>query len=546
MSLMSSLYVGRSGLQISSNSLNTTAHNVTNADTQGYTRQQVALGSSEYNTVKINFNSVSSQQIGLGVAYTSTRQVRDQFLDATYRKESGRSAFYEVSYDTLYQVENILGEAGGNSFKNSIDNLWSSVQELSKDPANAVNQGLFVQRANQYLQAANSVYDEMVSYQQSLNTQVKDTVGTINDYGKAIKELNEQILKIEAANVENANDLRDSRNYYLDKLSEICNMTYSSDAFGNICIKVEGEDFVTRDTVYEMGVYTEESGFYTPYWTQLAPTYEDEEGNIKVDITNAKVVDTTREISSEYSTDIGKLESLLYARGDHVANYSDLAEDKYESISGSLMMNIMAEFDQLVHEMVTKVNDVLAGASDPARGYLVNADGSPLQLFVKAGSENYKEDGLGGWIPVEEDPSNEATMFTLGNIRINEDLMKQPTLLGFVRPDSSVDYETARKLAELFDSEEYALNPNLKTLANFADYYTNLVNQVANSGSVYKSLVESQKETVESVESARQQILGVSTDEELTNMIRFQNAYNASSRYINTLNDMLDTLLNAV
>ena len=134
MSLMSALYVGSSGLRVSQNALNTTAHNVSNADTTGYTRQQVQLGNMSYNTVKLNYKAEANSQIGLGVMYTSTRQVRDVFLDRTYRLESGRSAFYEVSYNTLTQIENMLGEAepSMNPFQNALDNLWSAVQELAK------------------------------------------------------------------------------------------------------------------------------------------------------------------------------------------------------------------------------------------------------------------------------------------------------------------------------------------------------------------------------------------------------------------------------
>ncbi len=549
MSLMSALYVGASGLRVSQNALNTTAHNVSNADTTGYTRQQVQLGDMTYDTVKLNYKAEANNQIGLGVMYTSTRQVRDMFLDQTYRLESGRSAFYEVSYNTLLQIENVLGEAepSMNPFQNALDNLWSAIEELAKEPNSAVNQGVLVQRGAQFLEEANTVHAELLTYQDNLNMQVVDTVEQINTYGKAIRELNYQILKIESAGVENANDLKDQRNYYLDQLGELCNMTYSTDPFGNVEVKIEGENFLTREHVYEIGLHRDTNGFYTPYWPQMATEIVYADGTVGVDITNAKVVNTDREISAALNTDVGKLESLLYARGDHRANYTDLAVDKYDSISSSLMMNIQAEFDQLIHHVVTQINDILAEASDPDSGYLCNADGSPLQLFEKVSGESYiHDDATDTWTKVEDDPNYPDTMFTVGNIIINQDLMKQPTLLSFVKKDQSTDFETAAKLAEAFNAENYILNPNLTTPSNFSDYYINLVNQVGTSGYVYKSLVENQEETVASTEEARQQIIGVSTDEELTHMIKFQNAYNASSRYINAVDELLQNLLNAV
>ena len=128
MPLMGSLYIGQSGLQTSQNALNTTAHNMSNADTVGYVRQQVLLGTRIYNTIKVDFEAVSNQQIGLGVEYSKTRQVRDYFLDKTYRQELGRQEFYTVSRDALEEIEFLLDEMNGETFQNSLDNLWISVR----------------------------------------------------------------------------------------------------------------------------------------------------------------------------------------------------------------------------------------------------------------------------------------------------------------------------------------------------------------------------------------------------------------------------------
>lgn len=101
MSLMANLYVGTSGLQVSQNALNTTAHNMSNIDTSGYTRQQVSQGTRSYSTLSKSNSAVAWQQIGLGVNYSNCKQVRSTFLDASYRLESGRSGFYDVSYSTI-------------------------------------------------------------------------------------------------------------------------------------------------------------------------------------------------------------------------------------------------------------------------------------------------------------------------------------------------------------------------------------------------------------------------------------------------------------
>ena len=109
-----------------------------------------------------------------------------------------------------------------------------------------------------------------------------------------------------------------------------------------------------------------------------------------------------------------------------------------------------------------------------------------------------------------------------------------------------MDYDTMETLKQKFMEESNTLNPNVKKKTNFIDYYGDLISQVANSGSVYKSILTNQQTTVNATFTAREQVIGVSTDDELTYMVKFQNAYNASSRYINVIDEMLEHLINAL
>lgn len=536
MSLMGSLYIGTSGLQTSQNALNTTAHNMSNIDTTGYTRQQVQQGTRIYKTLSKTASAISYQQTGLGVNYTQVKQVRDYFLDKNYRKESGRSAFYDVSVSTIEEVEDLFQELQGKTFSSAIKNLWEAVQELAKDPSNSVNQGVFVQRSNEFITRGKAVYEGLCEYQDDLNYKIKQQVDTINEYGKAIRDLNEEIIKIESAKVEHANDLRDQRNQLIDELSAMGNISYYEDVDGNVIVQFEGNDFVKEDSVSEIGLLADEqTGFYTPYWMNLADRTKN-----PPDISSAKVFDMTREISMVTNTDIGSLKSMLYARGDHRATYKDL-EDKTaynRDISQSVIMNIQAEFDQLINGVVTGINDVLKEAAererlvDPNSTYLRDeATGKPYQLFEMAVEE---KDASG----------NVIDNFSIGNIIINGKLKQAPSLLGFIRPsDDKADQYTADKLKEVFTNEDYTLNPNVETKTNLVNYYNNLVSQVANNGSVMRGISENQQVTVDNIAAAREQILGVSSDEELSNMIMFQNAYNAASRYINVISEMLEHII---
>ncbi len=102
------------------------------------------------------------------------------------------------------------------------------------------------------------------------------------------------------------------------------------------------------------------------------------------------------------------------------------------------------------------------------------------------------------------------------------------------------------KLKNAFEEAIYKLNPNVQTPVCFKDYYKNLVSQIANTGSVFRAVQANQTVAADALGGAREQIVGVSSDEELTNMIMYQNAYNASSRYINVVSEMLDHILSTL
>jgi len=524
MSLFSGLYVGASGIQTSSNSLNTVAHNLSNVDTAGYTRQSASQSTRNYNIVSKSASYISYQEIGLGVKYAEVRQVRDFFLDKTYRKESGRSAFYDVSYDTMVQVEDLLGESGDNNFQESISDVWKTIQELANDPSSAVTQGLFVSKAQTLLERATNVYNSICDYQMNLNTQVKNTVDQLNKYGERLKELNDAIAKIEIGGYEHANDLRDERNYILDQMAELVDISYVEDIDNYVSVQIEGVDFVKRDDVYEIGIQADENGFYTPFWIQNASLKTLDSGTQIYDIESARVFDMKREISSDIDTDIGKLKSILLARGDKFATAEDLqnAETYNRDIAQSICMNIAAEFDQLISNIVTTINDILTEA-----GY---TDENGDALFLRN--------------VIEGDWTQEQGWYT-SNVYVNPKYLQQPTLISMMKKDGSVDYETATKLKDAFNEEKYVLNPNTTKASSFIEYYSDLVTQISNSGSVYKHISENQAVTKEEAAFAREQVVGVSSDEELQKMIMYQNAYNASSRYITTINDMLESMMNA-
>ena len=591
MSLFSGLYVGASGLVTNQNALNTTAHNLSNIGTTGYTRQQIIQANQHYDT--IGQANVSPKQVGLGVTYADVRAVRDYFLDKAYRQEQGRSEFYTTNYNTITEIETLFGELQGVAFQESLTELTRAVEELKKQPEDGTNQGLVVSKAQTFLERAQAVYNGLAGFQDNMNIQIKDNIDKINDYGKKIWEINQKIVAIETGGIERANDLRDARDQLLDELSALGKIKYDEDHHGIVTIEFEGVEFVTQDYVNEMGYikgdeYNElfaediekglkskvDANFYVPTWPKLK---------------HQEVFSVTEEISSDKNTDIGALKALYNARGNTRGTYKDLypldrividgkeyqatkdASGNYNQIvtsdgkrydvsadgkvtdavthaeigelyavtdtesmnkfdgttKRSSVMTVMAEFDNLIRGIVTGMNKILS--SD---GSIEGTDTDNL-LFSRISNKSVP-DGTDGW--------------TTANLMINPTVQKTPTALnnGFLLDDGSRDQLKADALAQLFYDKYDALNPDTGTPLTFAGYYSALVSENATNGKVYNSISTNQEAMVRTIDSQRQEVVGVSDSDELTQMIRYQNAYNASSRYINTINSMLDTLINSM
>lgn len=578
-----SLYVGASGLQNSQNALNTTANNLANVDTKGYVRQQVLFADRDY----ITFNTtaaISKQQSGLGVQIADVVHSRDFFLDRAYRTSAGRQAYYQATYDTALEVETYFQELEGQTFQSSMEDFWVSFQELSKAPGDSVNQNLVIQKAQLFLQRAGSVYDGLKDYQHNINTQISDHIDRVNELGKTIHELNLEIQKVESGGLETAMTLRDARDLALDELSSLVEVEYHETDNGSVKVSVEGVEFVDEITYHPIEKkYDEITGFITPYWGYLS----DADRGKYVDVFEFKT-----EISTENENDMGKLKALVLSRGDHVANYTDVAgmdKETFNKTTGmSIMLSAQAELDQLIHGVVTALNDLLSptvsagkkigelggGATTlqvtlpdgttktiDANTKILDTDncavGSdkklpPQELFVRVGTERYTEatytDAKGQkhtiYIYNEEDPTDPSKQYTIDSLKVNEKLIEQENLLPhLMQKDGKVDYELGKKLAAVWDKELLVLNPNDTKPCSFKDYYGAMAGEMATIANVYGATASSLEGTVSAVNNQRQQVIGVSSDEELTYMIKFQNAYNASSRFINVVDEMIEHLI---
>lgn len=320
--------------------------------------------------------------------------------------------------------------------------------------------------------------------------------------------------------------------------------------------------------------------------------------------------------NADSKTDVGSLKGILMSRGDWVAKYTDIpqaptapvkpnradfADDaSYQAALGVYQTeyadyqtkytqfvkdkeyyntylepytvnNIIAQFDQLIHGIVTKINDILSPNKEIT---IIGDDGNPktikvldeekagygmgegnqvqgTELFNRKTSERYTEqtvtlaDGTTATVKVynEEDPNDYYSLYTLGNLEVNEDLIKNPSLLPLSNLQNEELQQVADQLIKVWEEDFSSLGPNSLVVNNFMGYYKEFVADFANKGSTYAGIADTQSQAVNELNGQRQEVVGVSTDEELSNLIKFQQGYNASSRYFSVVSEMVEHLI---
>lgn len=587
MSGMTSIYLGVSGLKASQTALNTTSHNLTNIYTEGYTRQLSINGERSY--VNIGSSATSYMQVGRGTDVVSTSRVRSLLLDQAYRKENSRTNYYDSQYGAISEVESILGEINGESFDKTLENLENAISEMAKTPKSSTAQSELVMYSEEFIQRANSIYSDMKEYQENLNSKIKNSVDTVNKLGEAIASLNKQIAGVESTDIQAANDYRDQRDLALDQLSAYVKISYEEDENNYVNINIEGVPFVTENGVYPIAIEQiggeQGSSFYKCIWPH---------------VDNQEVFNFDQDISAANNNDMGSLKGYLLARGEYTADYTSLPNtadydltspegnaayladvSKYmKDTDKSTLVKSEAMFDNLIHGIVTAINNVFSpttkGMPDGVTSF-TDADGNtypdgtdyteddievldmttstgadgkmpPQELFSRIGVSRYIEvtgdDGNTYYIFNKKDSMGYDSLYKCGNLEVNSEILEDyASKLPFTTSEGEEDYTKAAAFTKAWNSTFSNLNPNSLTPLKFTDYYDQFVYNLGSDGQFYYKVAISESQATDNINAQRTQITGVSSDEELTNMIKFQNAYNASSRYISVISDMLEHII---
>ncbi len=239
MSLQSTISIARSAIFAQQLATQVAAHNIANAQTEGYTRQDVHTTA--------NYPQITPDGIyGTGARADLTR-ARDALIDTAYRRESGRSAAYGTRNEVLSQVEAVFGEPSETGLSATMDAFWSSWSDLANDPTSDPAKAMVRQRASDVVNLVNGSSDRIGELADSLRGRIVDTVSQINGIAEQIASVNRNILASEAGGG-TASDLRDQRDRLLDQLSKLGSTQVLPAREGMVQVVVDGETLVDGPT----------------------------------------------------------------------------------------------------------------------------------------------------------------------------------------------------------------------------------------------------------------------------------------------------------
>lgn len=531
MSSISSITKAVSGLVTAQKGLQITGHNISNTNTEGYTRQQLLQSDSSY--LKVGEKGGYSLQVGLGVTNDEIRQIRDDLADKRLRTENSVLCYYQTLNTVSSDVESIFDEPYGNTVSDLISDFWSQAQKLSTAPDGVEERLSFISTAKVLMGKINNVSSALNDYQEKLNSDLAASVNKVNQVLEDIRTYNEKIA-IAEANGEAANDYRDQRNLLLDELSTYGNISYDEEADARVQVKFEGHMVINKGFEIELELSEIEN---SPY-SQI--TWSD---------SKQKVFDLTTASSSNDANHSGLLKAILIARGNNKVTeettWDEIALNDHLSVDVSGNAFVIPKIQKMLSEFTTTLVE------------LVN------DSFTGTGMGSYKGvKGVQFFVPINN-PDGELVP---GNIQVNPELLEQGgyNKLGTVAQttgtdgkeeiDGNIDNTSDNTLIKQFledwsnnkdwFKEGDSLSAPFAKSVTLTDFFSELVTDMGSEGSIYAAKASEKYISVTNIENERQAMGGVSTDEEFSNMLKYQYAYNASARMITMLDGMLDTIIN--
>ncbi len=540
-----------SAIQANQKRLDITGQNLSNMNTAGYTRQQLEASSLNYTNPISHYSNGNETAVGFGVSMDRVSQIRDPYLDIQYRSQSADCSYTNRLQTALNSLSKVLDETTISGIRKAFDDVLSTLTSM-QDPAKVSDPiyeselrtkmqsvcNLFNQASRQITQAEQNEFQRLTGEGSSEQGDVQK----INDILRQIGDLNVQIKRNQVAGHPSL-ELQDERNLLLDELSgyiPIETRYYKDDAHsGNNAYDHDANGAVIGKKDW-------------PDDLEVSMNYIDAKGKSqKLILVNGSDLG-----ANGLTKNYGQLSVL---KGDHqtAASVSDPANisikfekapsykgngqaatnDVYAELNGIRFEggSLQASLDML---QKTGTGNVINGSTavDDVRGYQYYS-GKLDQLastFAKSmndinNGKKHRDQNL-----LSNSTNDSTTGITAGNIGISKGWTSGTVHIstdGTNRTDTILDMIAAMK-----DTKKL----NGKT---FADYMNNLSTQLASDSSSNQTALKTGTTVLNSIQDSRDSLSGVSLDEEATNMMAYVSAYNAASRLMTALDEVLNTLI---
>lgn len=370
MSTFFGLHIGASALNAFQVAVNTTANNIANIRTEGYSRQTTTLQAKTALRVTARYGSA-----GTGVEATSIQQQRDSYYDTKYWGNNSSLGRYEQKLYYLDQIQTYFkDDSSVKGFSTVFGEMFSALDTLKTDSAELSKRNQFINKAQSLCTYFNSVYQNLSEIQTDCNEEIKSNVDTINSIAEKISLLNKEINQIETGTGANAATLRDERANLLDQLSKIVDVSYTEyevqntygDNLGgtNFTVYINGETLVDGKNYRKLEC--------VPSKMIVTPPSYDDAGNLKYYETKLNQTDndgnyylywkdTGMDFSATAGTSGGSLKGLFEMRdGDNGENFRGTitaADEHSFTVTGTSVEDLNA-LNLPAKDGVIKVNDV--------------------------------------------------------------------------------------------------------------------------------------------------------------------------------------------
>ena len=548
-----------SSLLAQQKAINVTGNNIANVNTPGYSRQRVAM------ETKLPLMS-SSGPMTYGVEVGNIERVYDRFLGVQINAESETLGHWEARKDGLEIAEVIFNESGEFGLSQSINQFWGSWQDLSNDPSSH-NERVVLQAHSEVMTGTfNQIYSDLLNAQQGLDGSIEGAVAEINALSQQIADLNQKVMEVEASGF-TANDYRDKRDLALKELAGLIDINAFEDTSGRVTVSVgAGQTLVESSSSHNLTTQVNGFGLKNIAWVGPDGTTVD----ITSDIHNGEVngwleardVDIRgylRQLDTLAETMIEQVNTLHQAGwgldgSTGTAFFTGLAQ-----ASGSMdsLLTITAEAGGTGNIQVTLVGGGTAGAetvtTDPVTGDIQIAieDGvstggdiaTALQAHagintVVAGSPAAAWDVSAG-----TKTSVLAGGISARGLQVNSAVSNNLDLMAASSTSAGLPGNNDQAIAIANLQHALTMENNSTT---FEDYYNTLVSQVGGDLQSANAYSNHQSDMVVQLENRRESISGVSLDEEMINLLKFQAAYDAAAKLITTADELLQTVLRMV